>query len=160
MLQSFYTQTIQKDPRYLSTEKVDDINLLEPIFRQLVLGFIADAAAIGKTCKVIETYRSQTRQELLYQHGATQLEHVGLHHYGLAADIGVVIGGSVTFKVDYSFFQGLAKKRGLIWGGDWGNPAIKHNSYDGDHLQRIKVSDQPKVFNGTWYPDKDYSINA
>ena len=41
---------------------------------------------------------------------ATQLKTVGVHHYGLACDLVKDIGGSASWKVDFSFLGKLAKK--------------------------------------------------
>ena len=50
----------------------------------------------------------------------------------------------------------LAENNGLIWGGDWGNDTVVHSFVDSDHVQRINVSDQAKLFNLSWYPNDDY----
>jgi hypothetical protein len=34
---------------------------------------------------IFETYRSQERQQVLFEQGATQLRTVGVHHHGLPA---------------------------------------------------------------------------
>jgi hypothetical protein len=153
---NFYTDVIKKDPRFKSTKPIGDMKLLEPVTRQKVQQIIDDAAALGIKLMVYETYRSQERQELLYQQKATQLETVGVHHYGLACDLVKDVGGHPSWKGDFKFIQKLAKKNGFIWGGDWGKPGVKPKLYDPGHVQRCTVARQKALFNGTWYPDDDY----
>jgi D-alanyl-D-alanine carboxypeptidase-like protein len=156
---SFYTDVIQKDPRFHSTVAVNDLSLLEPSFRAAIVALVTDAlltAAGAVHLRPLETYRSAELQEIYYKRGATQLQHVGVHHYGLACDLGIVLGGQVNWKTDYSLLGHLAAKHGLVWGGDWGTPGQPHSFRDYDHLQRIAVADQPRLFSGTWYPDALY----
>jgi hypothetical protein len=155
-MRNFYTDVIKKDPRFKSTKPISDMKLLEPVARQNVQQIIDDAAAQGIKLMVYETYRSQERQELLYQQKATQLETVGVHHYGLACDLVKDVGGHPSWKGDFKFIQKLAKKHGFIWGGDWGKPGVKPRLYDPGHVQRCTVARQKSLFNGTWYPDADY----
>ena len=55
-----------------------------------------------------------------------------------------------------------ARAHKLIWGGNWGNldPKAKHGFIDTDHVQRVKVADQHKLFagaaTGKWYPPDNY----
>jgi hypothetical protein len=50
----------------------------------------------------------------------------------------------------------LAQSCGLIWGGDWGAPNIKHNFVDSVHVRRCTVARQGDLF-GTCYPDATYN---
>ena len=154
---NFFLDVIKADPRFNSTNKVDDVALLEPKTRASVAAIIDDARAHGIELMVFETYRSQTRQQQLFDQGATTLKLVGVHHYGLACDLVKNVGGSPSWKGDFSLLGVLARSHGLIWGGDWGNPNIKHTFIDADHVQRCSPADQAKLFNGTWYPDDSYN---
>jgi D-alanyl-D-alanine carboxypeptidase len=156
-MSNFYTDVIQKDARFHSTEVINDIMLLEPITRQLVLAIIADAIAQGVKLMVFETYRSQERQQLLFNQGATKLRTVGVHHYGLACDIVKDINGSPSWKGDFSLLGQLAHHHGLIWGGDWGTPTMHHSFIDSDHVQRCSVGRQASLFRGEFYPDDKYN---
>jgi hypothetical protein len=153
---NFFTDTIMKDPRFNSLQPVSDMALLEPVMRGLVSQIMTDAAAGGIKLIAFETYRSQARQTKLFAQGATQLKTVGVHHYGLACDLVKDIGGSPSWKGDFSFLGKLAKKYDLIWGGDWGKPGVKTKFPDLVHVQRCAVADQNKLFAGTWYPDANY----
>jgi hypothetical protein len=156
-MDNFYTDIICKDPRFNTTHRVDSLDLLEPITKAAVLAILADAEAAGHNMMVFETYRSQQRQGQLYDQGVTQLQKVGVHHYGLAADIVKVVDGEPSWDGDFSFLGVLAKKNGLIWGGDWGTPDQPHSFRDTCHVQRCAVGDQRALFSGDWYPDQNYN---
>jgi len=157
---NFYTQVIMPDPRFNSTNRIADPELLEPTTRQQVQGIVADAAATGIKLMIFETYRSQARQQLLFNQGATKLRQVGVHHFGLACDLVKDINGQPSWKGDFSFLRFLAKQHGLIWGGDWGTPGSVHTFVDDDHVQRVTVGRQARLFNGDWYPDPNYDPYA
>jgi hypothetical protein len=154
---NFYTDVIRKDARFQSPTRVADLNLLEPITRQLVEQIVTSAQNMGISVMVFETFRSQARQEQLFEQGATKLRSVGVHNYGLACDIVRDVGGEPSWKGDLLFLGELAHASGLIWGGDWGNPNIKHTFVDLVHVQRCTIARQPALFAGTWYPDAAYN---
>lgn len=147
---NFYTDTIKKDSRFKSVKPIGDLDLLEPVMRKAVKEIIAEAAADGVKLMVFESYRSQARQTKLFAQGATQLKTVGVHHYGLACDLVKNVNGSPSWKGDFKFLGKLAKKHGLVWGGNW------RGFTDEVHVQRCAVKHQKKLFAGDWYPDKDY----
>ena len=143
---NFYTDIITKDSRFKNIDRVADINLLEPVTWQKGLDIIADAKAHGIELMIFETYRSQKRQEELLKQGASKLQKVGVHHYGLACDIVKCIKDDPSWKGDFSLLGELAHEHGLIWGGDWGNPEAKHTFIDPVHVQRCTVARQAGVF--------------
>lgn len=154
---NFYTDVISHDARFDSVRRIDDASLLEPTTRQLVERAITAARQMGIEVMIYETYRSQARQQELFNQGATKLRTVGVHHYGLACDIVRVVGGEPSWKGDFSFLGLLARSSGLIWGGDWGAPGIKHSFVDSVHVQRCTVARQGDLFAGNWYPDDTYN---
>lgn len=149
---NFYLDTLKKSPKFNAPMRVADTTLLEPTLRGIVRNILADAYAAGVPMMVFETYRSQTRQEALFQSGATQLQKVGLHGFGLAVDIVKSINGEPSWKGDFSLLGKLAHKYCLAWGGDW--PHFR----DYCHVQRVSVADQDRVFAGNWYPDDGYAL--
>lgn len=153
---SFYDDVILKDPRYKSRKRATDISLLEPVMRQKVEAIIEDAKAHGINLMVFETFRSLARQEDLFAQGATKLRKVGVHNYGLGCDIVKSVGGDPSWKGDFSLLGQLAREHGLIWGGDWGSPELKHSFVDPVHVQRITVAKQAALFRGDWYPEDSY----
>ena len=154
---NFYTDVISKDARFDSAARVGDPALLEPATRRLVEDLIASARQMGIEIMIYETYRSQDRQQALFNNGATKLRTVGVHHYGLACDIVRVVSGEPSWKGDFSFVGQLAHASGLIWGGDWGDPNLKHGFIDSVHVQRCTVARQGDLFSGAWYPDDNYN---
>jgi hypothetical protein len=153
---NFFTDVISKDERFNSTKRVADMNLLEPITRQKVEAIIADARANGVELMAFETFRSQARQAELFNQGATKLRNVGVHHYGLACDIVKVVAGEPSWKGSFVLVGQLAHGHGLIWGGDWGAPQIRHSFIDLVHVQRCSIANQAGLFRGEWYPEDDY----
>ena len=83
---SFFEDVIRSDSRFNSVKRVADINLLEPVTRSAVSRIVEDAGALGIDLMVFETYRSQARQQELFNQGASKLRVVGVHHFGLAVD--------------------------------------------------------------------------
>lgn len=156
-MSNFYEEIIQTDPRFQSTDPISDLSLLEPITRAAVEAIISEAAANGIDLMVFETYRSQELQEIYFDRGVTKLRKVGVHHFGLAADIVKVVNGEPSWDGDFSFLGTLAEKFDLIWGGDWGEPNQPHSFRDYVHVQRIRVVDQGPLFRGEWYPDERYT---
>ncbi len=154
---NFYTDVISHDARFNSLTRVGDASLLDPATRQLVEGIVSAAHQMGIEVMIYETYRSQNRQQELFNQGATKLRTVGVHHYGLACDIVRVVSGEPCWKGDFSFLGHLAQSCGLIWGGDWGAPNIKHSFVDSVHVQRCTVARQGDLFAGNWYPSDTYN---
>ena len=155
---TFYNQVIVPSPNFGSLNRIADLMMLEPVTRAAVQAIMADAAAARTPLMVFETYRSQPRQASLFAQGATQLKTVGVHHYGLACDLVKNVDGEPSWKGDFTFLGVLAKKHGLIWGGDWGQPGVRNSFPDLDHVQRCTILDQNKLFAGTWYPDDNYKV--
>lgn len=154
---SFYLDVLKKDQRFNSPALINDLNLLEPTFRARVLQFISYASAAGHAVRVVETYRSQVRQRRLFDQKKTELKNVGVHGFGLAADLALYVDGKYDPKgEDYLFFIDLAKKADELSGINWGEPCQKHEFEDYDHLQGVPLFRQPDLFAGRWYPDPDY----
>ncbi|MCP3469929.1 DUF1906 domain-containing protein [Bradyrhizobium sp. CCGUVB1N3] len=153
---NFYTDVIMSDPRFNSSKRIADPELLEPVTRELVQAIIDDAGANGLKLMIFETYRSQARQIALFNQGATKLRQVGVHHFGLACDLVKDINGQPSWKGDFSLLGSLAKHHRLIWGGDWGTPGSVHTFIDDDHVQRASLGRQARLFSGDWYPDASY----
>jgi hypothetical protein len=155
---SFYSDVLAKSPLFRTTKAVNDLALLEPVTRAAVVAIIADAKAMGKDLRVLETYRSCERQAVLFQRKATRLKTVGCHHYGVAADLGLYVNGKYEGRAEpYRFLIELCAKHGLISGLDWGQPGKKNSFVDAGHVQRLAVKDQPRLFAGVFYPDPAYA---
>jgi hypothetical protein len=143
---TWYTDVIQKDARFHAGYAVRDTGLLFPPFLTKIQSVVADATKHGQTFEIIETYRSEERQEELFAAHATQLKTVGVHHYGLACDLLRIIGGRAHWESSaYALLGTLGEAEGLTWGGRW-------SFGDFVHLQYIPVADQKKLFDLSWYP--------
>src|ERR1035438_4926285 len=94
---NFYTDVIQQDPRFHSIASVRDVALLEPQTRIAVQAIIDGAAQQGISLEVTETFRSEERQQHLFEQGATQLRTVGTHNYGIAADFCKIVDGVASW---------------------------------------------------------------
>lgn len=154
---SFYQNVIKTSLAFKTKDRVSAIHLLEPEFRRRMQNVIDDAKLLGHELRIIETYRSKERQLELFNQKKTKLRNVGVHHYGLAADVVKIVDGKAFWGGDWSFLGKLAEKHKLIWGGDWGFPNKKTSFYDAVHLQMVSVKDQSKLFRGYWYPQPDYN---
>jgi hypothetical protein len=159
-VKSWYTDVIMKDPRFNSRTPVRDINLLWPPFRAKIAALIADATAEGHDIRTSETYRSQALQTYYFEvTHTTRLRTVGVHHYGLAVDLVLYVGGVYESRGDryYNILEPLCEKYKLISGADWGfPPPSAHDFNDWGHVQAIPVLQQGPLFAGHWYPSNDY----
>ncbi|MGA8169567.1 MAG: M15 family metallopeptidase [Methylocystis sp.] len=154
---SFYSDVLAKSPAFHSAETQKSTDLLEPGMRAAVAALVAEAATHDHHLVVLETFRSSRRQQQLFAQHKTELRAVGCHGYGVACDLGITgPSGQIDWKADYTLLRALAKKHGLIWGGDWGTPKCRHSFQDMDHVQRVPVFRQPELFAGDWYPASTY----
>lgn len=153
---SFYDTVIRNSKAFRSDVVCKDMMLLEPGTRAAVQAVLADAKTQGVDLRLLETYRSQTRQSALFMRRVTQLRTVGCHGYGVAADFGVFVNGKYAANnKPYEFLRVMARKYGLISGQDWGR--AKTGSFvDSGHVQRVPVWRQSALFSGAWYPPGVY----
>lgn len=155
----FY-DVLRNSKAFRSDAVCKDPAMLEPGTRAAVAALLADAKAQNIDLRLLETYRSQTRQSTLFMRRATQLRTVGCHGYGVAADFGVFIKNVYQgSNKPYVFLRTLARKHGLISGQDWGHPK-EGNFVDSGHVQRVPVWRQSALFGGSWYPSQVYDPYA
>lgn len=157
---SFFDTVIRNSKYYRSDVVCHDMAMLEPGTRAAVLALVDGAKAQNIDLRVLETYRSQTRQSALFSNRKTQLRTVGCHGYGVAVDFGVFVNGKYAEdNKPYVFLRTLARKHGLVSGQDWGH--AKEGSFvDSGHVQRVPVWRQNALFNGSWYPPEVYDPYA
>jgi hypothetical protein len=157
---TFYDTVLRNSRAFRSDDVCKDVGMLEPGTRAAVLALQAEARADGVDLRVLETYRSQTRQSYLFTKRATQLRTVGCHGYGVAADFGVFVNGK--YAVDnkpYVFLKALARRHGLVSGQDWGHKS-EGGFVDSGHVQRVPVWRQSALFSDAWYPPEVYDPYA
>lgn len=162
MTTNFYTSVILRDQRFASTEPCKDPLLLEPGTRAAVYAMAKDAAAAGHELRILETYRSQTRQHQLYLDHLSELSRVGVHGYGLACDLALYRDGKYDPDgAHYDFMEALARRHGMVSGIDWGHPGGPSKGFkDYDHVQRVPIWRQNALFAGAWYPGVIYDPYA
>lgn len=159
-MSTFYSINIRNSKYFRSDVVCKDVAMLEPGTRAAVLAMLEDAKAEGVDLRLLETYRSQTRQSALYMDRRTQLRTVGCHGYGVACDFGVFVNGKYAEdNKPYVFLRELARKHGMISGQDWGH-AREGNFVDSGHVQRVPVWRQGQLFSDAWYPPADYDPYA
>ncbi len=156
-MSSFYNTVIRNSKAFGSDAICKDMALLEPGTRMAVDGMLFDAKAAGHDLRVLETYRSQTRQSYLFTKHATQLRTVGCHGFGVAVDFGVFINGIyMENNKPYVFLDALARKHGMVSGQSWGHNYANHGFVDSGHVQRPPIFRQQALFNGAWFPLINY----
>ena len=143
---NFFTDTVQRDARLHSLERVADAALLWPPFRIKIARIIRRATERKQEFVLFETFRSVERQAALFEQGRSKLRRVGVHHYGLAADLVRRVNGQLDWEADYALLGELARAEGLVWGGEW------KSFPDVVHIQAIPVALQAKLFAGNYYP--------
>lgn len=158
---NFYN-TVVRNSRYFGSDAVcKDMAMLEPGTRAAVLAMIADAKAEDIDLRVLETYRSQTRQSALFMKHFTQLRTVGCHGYGVACDFGVFEKGIYQENnKPYVFLDALARKHGLVSGQTWGHSYPNRGFVDSGHVQRVPIFRQNAMFGGSFYPPENYDPYA
>ena len=110
-----------------------DIKQLNPVAQEACNLFMAECKKAGLKVLITETYRSQARQNYLYEQGRTRPGTVvtwtkSSRHTGrMAWDICKNVKGQEYS--DAAFFTkcgAIAKKLGITWGGTWSTPDKPH----------------------------------
>lgn len=110
-----------------------DIKQLNPVAQEACNLFMAECKKAGLNVLITETYRSQARQNYLYEQGRTRPGNVvtwtkNSRHTGrMAWDICKNVKGKEYS--DAKFFDqcgAIAKKLGITWGGTWKSPDRPH----------------------------------
>jgi len=101
------------------------INELSAAVAPMAYRFIRDARLDGAPVVIVESYRTQARQNALYAQGRTKPGQVvtwtqnSLHTRRRAFDVAFVVNGRVTFDVPRTWWDYLgatAARYGLRWG--------------------------------------------
>ena len=113
----------------LSEKSVGMISQLQPAFQEQAAQLILRGLAAGLRPEIVEGYRTQERQDELYEQGRSQPGQVvtkakkSMHTQGLAIDIAQLDeNGNITYDTTPGFWEqmgAIGKSLGMIWGGDW-----------------------------------------
>lgn len=124
------------------TRACRDIDELHPLAKQACNLFLAECKKQGVNIFITETYRSQARQNYLYEQGRTRSGQVvtwtkSSNHTGrMAWDIAVSPPKALYDITTLNKAGAIAKELGITWGGGWNTP-------DRPHFE-IKSSWRPK----------------
>lgn len=130
----------------VSTAEIRDLSALAPGFRARVEAVIAEAAQFGHRLAVNESLRTDERQRWLYAQGRTRPGAIvtnapsaatSMHGHGLAVDLLPSTGWDRTPMPVWLYVGRLARKHGLVWGGDWDGDGETSDShpFDAPHVQ-------------------------
>lgn len=113
----------------MNDQTLAKIQTLAPVVADSAYRFIRDARLDGAPVVVVEGYRSQTRQDALYEQGRTRPGPIvtgtrnSRHTQRRAFDVAFIVGGRLTYDVPQTWWQylgALAPRYGLRWGPDIG----------------------------------------
>lgn len=111
-----------------------EISELTPAAQMACKAFLAGCERRGLAVKITETYRSQQRQNELYEQGRTTPGRVvtwtknSRHTSRRAWDVVKLTAGGADYG-DAGFFAAcgaVARSLGITWGGDWKTPDRAH----------------------------------
>lgn len=109
-----------------------DIKQLNPLAQQACNLFLAECKKQGANIFITETYRSQARQNWLYEQGRTRKGQVvtwtrNSNHTGrMAWDIAVSPPSKLYDRNIITKAGRIADKLGIEWGGNWKTPDMPH----------------------------------
>lgn len=110
---------------------------LKPELREKLYQLEAEAKRQAITFKVICTERSQSEQNELFAKGRTTpgpkvtWTRKSNHLHGAAFDVAIMQGGKITWEPkEYLELGRIARKIGLVWGGDWKQKDYGHFELD------------------------------
>jgi len=139
-------ETLRESPMFTCPNRVDDLGLLYPPFRDKILVVLKDLKVAGFRPVVFETYRSAARQLKLFNEGASKLKTGGMHQYGVACDLYYANDKDVVQKpvASVPFYHTMRKKADEI--------GLFYISWDWPHLQLVppKGGTQAEIYKGNY----------
>lgn len=132
------------------TQTCRDVSELAPNAQLAIRAFFYECSKAGINVFVTETYRSQGRQNYLYEQGRSRSGSVvtwtrsSRHTSRLAWDIAVCPPNSLYDVATLVRAGAIARKLGITWGGDW------KSNIDRPHFE----------VNAKWTLPKSYDINV
>lgn len=126
--------------------RISDLNELHPLVKQQAELLLEKCKANGLNAKIIETYRSQERQNYLYEQGRTRPGNIvtwtknSNHTSRKAFDLIQNVKGD-EYNTSFLIKVGsLAKQVGLDWGGDWKQKDYPH--FENQNLKPIPKEEE------------------
>src|SRR5690606_18759879 len=132
------------------TQTCRDVSELAPNAQLAIRAFFYECSKVGINVFVTETYRSQGRQNYLYEQGRSRSGSVvtwtrsSRHTSRLAWDIAVCPPNSLYDVATLVRAGAIARKLGITWGGDW------KSNIDRPHFE----------VNAKWTLPKSYDISV
>lgn len=115
------------------TKTCRDINELSPVAQKACRLFLQECEEAGLNVLITETYRSQERQDYLYEQGRTRPGKVvtwtrdSRHEGRMAWDICKnVKGHEYSDQLFFGKCGEIAERLGITWGGTWKTPDQPH----------------------------------
>lgn len=133
------------------TKQCRDANELLPAARKACNLFLEECKKAGIGIFITETYRSQARQNYLYEQGRTRSGQKvtwtrnSRHTSRLAWDIAVSPPKNLYDNATLQKAGAIAKRLGITWGGSWkGTPDMPHFEVKKDWTPPASVASEPK----------------
>ncbi|MBP3887600.1 MAG: M15 family metallopeptidase [Cellulosilyticum sp.] len=126
------------------TSACRDINSLQPLAKKACTLFLAACAERGIDIFLTECYRSQERQDYLYEQGRTRPGKIvtwtrnSNHKGGMAWDIACKTPNDLYDKKIIAKAGAVAKELGIEWGGTWTTPDTPHFQISNEWKEPIK----------------------
>lgn len=127
------------------TSACRDINSLQPLAKKACTLFLAACAERGIDIFLTECYRSQERQDYLYEQGRTRPGRIvtwtrnSNHKGGMAWDIACKAPNDLYDKKIIAKAGAVAKELGIEWGGTWTTPDTPHFQISNDWKEPVKA---------------------
>ncbi len=139
-------ETLRESPMFTNPNRVNDIGLLYPPFRDKILVVVKALKDQGFHPVYFETFRSAARQLKLFNQGASKLKTGGMHTYGVACDLYYADDkGRVQTPVAGSpFYHAMRLAADAI--------GLYYISYDWPHLQAVAPTKeaQAEIYKGNY----------
>ena len=139
------------------TQTCRDVSQLSSLAQTAIRAFFYECARAGINVFVTETYRSQARQNYLYEQGRSRSGAVvtwtktSRHTSKLAWDIAVCPPASLYDTATLNKAGAIARKLGITWGGDWAKN-IDRPHFEINANWRLPSGYDPKVIAGVKVP--------
>ena len=122
-----------------------DINSLQPLAKKACTLFLATCAERGIEIFLTECYRSQERQDYLYEQGRTRPGKIvtwtrnSNHKSGMAWDVACKASNDLYDRKILAKAGAVAKELGIEWGGTWQQQDTPHFQINNEWKEPVKA---------------------